>query len=212
MLLFVLLVSCKNFFYGATRNMRYVYDYNYWQDGIPSYQVNRDDMYCFYYSGTRNQIKIEPKKMEKANQQVITFLKNKNLKIKEEIFIFEYNNGTEKDNIKNFIRKREMDNNFKNCDYLLTYELSNYNVNNPELPLSDIYLDIDIYDIKTDKRIGTYTMHEDDTVFNKKTQEEKIEKMLTEWWKTQIKPQPKARPLETWCVGNCDNNKNNKNE
>ena len=70
-----------------------------------------------------------------------------------------------------------------------------------------IYFNIDIYDIRSDKRIGSYTMHEDDTIFNKKTQEQKIEKMLNEWWKTQIKPQPKARPLESWCVGNCDNKK-----
>ena len=64
-----------------------------------------------------------------------------------------------------------------------------------------------IDDIKTNKNIGFYRMQEMGPIFKKTTQEQKVEKMLNEWWKTQIKPQPKARPLEKYCVGNCDNNK-----
>lgn len=189
-LLFILLTNCKNFFYGATRNMRYVYDYNYWQDGIPSYQVNTNDRYCMFIYNNDQSIR----------NIIISFLKNNDVIFELEP-PFEYNGKARlPKEIIGPIKQREIDNNFKNCDYLLSFHLTN-GIENKK----SIYLDIDIYDIKTDKRIGTYTMHEDDTIFNKKTQEQKVEKMLNEWWETQIKPQPKARPLETWCVGNCDN-------
>ena len=105
------------------------------------------------------------------------------------------------------VKQREIDNNFKNCDYLIEFMLDK-GIEHPKA----IFLRIKIDNIKTDKNIGFYSMSEDDTIFNKKTQEQKIEKMLTKWWETQLKSQPKARPLETWCVGNCNDNKNNKNE
>ena len=193
MLLSILLISCNNFFYGATRNMRYVYDYNYWQDGIPSYQVNTGDRYCVFTF-----------KMDKhVKSRIISFLTNKNIKfVSESDFNFTDGKISSISVMIDPIKRRETENDFENCDYLMV--LGTYKNDDNK---KSIYLDIDIYDIKTDKRIGTYTMHEDDTIFKKTTQEQKVEKMLNEWWKTQIKPQPKARPLEKYCVGNCDNNK-----
>lgn len=192
-----LLISC-GITYGISHNMKYVKDQKYYWDGIPSYQVNTSERYCVFYTDRiNNTIK------EKNNYNlIISFLKNKNIKIKEE-FLFKSNAKTTKDDTLEVIKKREMENNFKNCNYLVEFILDK-GVENPE----SIFLDIIIKDLKSNKKsIGFYSMREKESIFNKKTQEQKIEKMLTEWWKTQNKPQPKARPLETYCVGNCDNNK-----
>ena len=195
--LVLLLTNCKNFFYGTTRGFYYVDDYNYWFYGVPSYQVNTNDRYCVFFTGLTTNYDKE----EKNKQQIFSFLESKNIKITKEP-LFRFDGKIYQDDTIKIIKQREINNNFKNCNYLLSLDLSN-GIKNKK----SIYFNIDIYDIKSDKRIGSYTMHEDDTIFNKKTQEQKIEKMLNEWWKTQIKPQPKARPLETWCVGNCDNKK-----
>lgn len=210
-LLFVLLTNCKNFFYGAMHNMKYVKDVNYYLEGIPSYQVNIEDRYCVFYTDRVNNIyftdNIDNKIQEENNYNlIISFLKSKNIKIKEES-LFEFNGKTGKDDSLKIVKQREIDNNFKNCDYLIEFMLDK-GIEHPKA----IFLRIKIDNIKTDKNIGFYSMSEDDTIFNKKTQEQKIEKMLTKWWETQLKSQPKARPLETWCVGNCNDNKNNKNE
>lgn len=204
-LLFVLLTNCNNFFYGAMHNVKYVKDANYYLDGIPSYQVNIEDRYCVFYTDRVNNIyftdNIDNKIQEENNYNlIISFLKSKNIKIKEES-LFEFNGKTGKDDSLKIVKQREIDNDFKNCDYLIEFMLDK-GIEHPKA----IFLRIKIDNIKTDKNIGFYSMSEYDTIFNKKMQEQKIEKMLTEWWKTQVKPQPKARPLETWCVGNCENN------
>ena len=205
MLLSILLTSCNNFFYGAMHNMKYVKDVNYYLEGIPSYQVNIEDRYCVFYTDRVNNIyftdNIDNKIQEENNYNlIISFLKSKNIKIKEES-LFEFNGKTGKDDSLKIVKQREIDNNFKNCDYLIEFMLDK-GIEHPKA----IFLRIKIDNIKTDKNIGFYSMSEDDKIFNKKTQEQKIEKMLTKWWETQPKSQPKARPLETWCVGNCENN------
>ena len=200
LLLLVSLISCKNFFYGIGHNFGNVKDVNYYLEGIPSYQVNTGDRYCLYYDGTRNQINIEPFEMEKVNYKMAEFLKSKNVKVKEEVFIFKYSNGIEKDRIEKNIKQREIDNNFENCDYLIGFSLENSTDYKRE-----IILRMRIDNIKDNKNIGFYRMREMGPIFKKSTQEQRVEKMLNEWWETQIKPQPKARPLERYCVGNCDN-------
>lgn len=187
--LIILLTSCKNFFYGITRNFYYVNDYNYWQYGIPSYQVNIKDRYCVFIYNNNNNINV---------RNVVTyFLENKNITfILEPSFNYNKKIRLPKEIIEP-IKQREIGNNFKSCDYLIEFSLDK------DIEFSkSIFLYIMIKNLKTsDKNIGFYTMHEDETIFNKKTQEQKIEKMLTEWWKTQIKPRPKSKPLETYCVG-----------
>lgn len=191
--LFIILVACKNFFYGTTMNFYYVHDYRYWQYGIPSYQVNTSDRYCVFFVGLTTNYDNE----EISKQTAFSFLKNKNVKIKEELL---FRGDIPQPDKLNEIKQRELDNNFKNCDYLIEFSLSN-SLNYKK----QIVLRIIIDDIKTNKNIGFYRMQEMDNIFKKTTQEQKIEKMLNEWWETQIKPQPKARPLERYCVGNCDN-------
>ena len=202
--MFIFLTGCKNFFYGIGYQIDNVKDVNYYLDGIPSYQLNTTDRYCIFYTDKINNIYfsdyIDNKAQEKNNYNLInSFLKNKNIRFKKEL-IFLYNKKTKKDDMLGIIKQREIDNNFKDCNYLIEFILSK-GVKDSKT----VFLRIKIDNIKNNKNVGFYTMHEDDTIFNKKTQEQKIEKMLNEWWKTQIKPQLKARPLETWCVGNCNN-------
>ena len=207
-LLFILLTCCKNFFYGITYQMNNIKDVNYYLDGIPSHKIDVDNnRYCIFYTDRINNIYftdyVDNKIQEKNNYNlIISFLKNNDIKLKEEP-VFLYDGKTKKDDILELIKQREINNNFQNCDYLIEF-LLDYG-SGAKKNEKNIWLRIKIDDIKTHDNVGFYSMHENDTIFNRKTQEEKIEKMLSKWWETQIKPQSKVRPLETWCVGNCKN-------
>ena len=195
LLLLVSLISCKNFFYGIGHNFGNVKDVNYYLEGIPSYQVNTNDRYCAFFVGLTTNYDNE----EISKQTAFSFLKNKNVKIKEEP-LFRFDGKIYKDDVLRMIKQREIDNDFKNCDYLIEFSLENSTDYKRE-----IILRMRIDNIKDNKNIGFYRMREMGPIFKKSTQEQRVEKMLNEWWKTQIKPQPKARPLERYCVGNCDN-------
>ncbi len=131
----------------------FVKDYNFEWEGKQSRKLNTNDRYCLYYNGRNEKdFKIKGYDMEKANQQLIDILKNKGLKIKEEVFNFT-NSKAEKDDIENSIKKREIDNNFENCDYLLTYEIGTLE------RFKESYIDIRIYNIATDDMVSSYTVY-----------------------------------------------------
>ena len=71
LLLFISLISCKNFFYGIGHNFGNVKDVNYYLEGIPSYQVNTNDRYCAFFVGLTTNYDNE----EISKQTAFSFLK-----------------------------------------------------------------------------------------------------------------------------------------
>ena len=106
LLIMILISSCTyrdfkhEFFPGYM-----VKDYNFEYDGKQSRKLNTNDRYCLYYNGRNERdFAIKGYNMQMANQQLIDILKNKDLKIKEEVFNFT-NSKAEKDDIENAIKK-----------------------------------------------------------------------------------------------------------
>ena len=157
----------------------FVVDYSFEWDGKQSRKLNTDDRYCLYYNGRNERdFVIKGYNMQKANQQLRDVLRNKGLKIKEEVFNFT-NSKTEKDYIENTIKEREKDNNFQNCDYLLTYEIGTFE------RFKESYINVCVYDIAMDSRVSSYKVYGKNMWYKLIKQEKFLNEAINELFKYQ---------------------------
>lgn len=183
LLIIFLLSSCsyRRFKYDFITGY-FVRDYSFEWYGKQSRKLNTNDRYCLYYNGRNEKdLKIKGYDMEKANQQLIDILKNKGLKIKEEVFNFT-NTKTEKDDIENDIKQRERNNNFENCDYLLTYEIST------RKKFKESCINLDVYNINTNADVSLYNICGKNIWYTLIKQEDFLNNAIDELFKYQLKP------------------------
>lgn len=155
------------------------------QNYVPSYRINTNDRYCLFYQKWNN---IKPSITSKFEDQIPEILKEFGIKFKEEKFVPTVQEK-KTDIFLQEISKREIKNNYENCDYIMYYDTFGINIGEKDICSSILGINIIVFDIRNDKYITKYS-------FNKGTyqlsqQEEFTKELMNKWWEFQNKPNKK---------------------
>ncbi len=159
-------------------NKRDIYDRQLSEQN-PSYNVNTEDRYCVYFENNEKSVWDNTDyDLIELNKQVIVSLRELNINIHVEILSKE----EKREVLKDRIIERERNNNFKNCDYLISYNLSTWKKKKNEFTRNACFY-LKITDIKTNKLIGKYQVC--GRPYSQKTQNQYITVSIQKWWEFQ---------------------------
>lgn len=169
LIVMLLIMSC---------NSRDIYDRQL-RDYEPSHIVDVTNRYCLMFQELVND-DIRNYDPIKLNDQVITSLREFGVNFKEETL--PDTKEREREILKNKIIQRERDNNFKNCEYLIIYDLSTWKRERNEFTRNACFF-LRITDIKTNSLIGRYQVC--GKGYSRKNQNQYVAKSIKKWWEFQ---------------------------